>query len=78
MQPPRMPLASWARTGGFSTQLLFGFMHCYAHVSAALVLMLLLELGVETCIRFVCGVGGVSGLGVGTCHQRLLLKGVME
>ena len=69
MQPPRMPFASWARTGGFSTQLLFGFMHCYAHVSAALLLMLLLELGVETCIR--CGgvgvVEAVLELGVGIC-----------
>lgn len=34
-------------------QLLFGFLHCFAHVSTAVVLMLLLELGVETCIR--CG-----------------------
>ena len=65
VQPPRMPFASWARTGGFSTQLLFGFMHCYAHISAALLLMLLLELGVETCIRCGCVWGGNIGAGLG-------------
>jgi hypothetical protein len=52
VQPPQLPCA-WARGGGAPMQLLFGFMHCYAHVSTALMLMLMLELGVETCIR--CG-----------------------
>ena len=37
-----------------------------------------LELGVEMRIRCGCRVGGVSGLGVGECHQRFLLKGGME
>eukprot|EP00775_Hariotina_reticulata_P014457 gene14457-14570_t len=38
------------RTGGSSTQLLVGSLHAGAHLSLAIVLLLLLELGVEVCI----------------------------
>jgi len=51
VQPAPIALSWWARTGGGATQLLFASMHCFAHVSTALILMLMLELGVETCIR---------------------------
>ncbi|MEW5320472.1 MAG: hypothetical protein WDW38_011542 [Sanguina aurantia] len=40
-----------ARSGGLPTQLLLAFAHTATHVSLAVLLMLLLELGVETCIR---------------------------
>ena len=39
------------RTGGFTTQLLVAFVHCSVHLMVAITLLLLLELGVETCIR---------------------------
>ncbi|GIL77238.1 hypothetical protein Vretifemale_6729 [Volvox reticuliferus] len=41
-----------ARMGGFGGQLAFATAHCLTHVSLAIVLLLLLELGVETCIKF--------------------------
>lgn len=41
------------RTGGLQTQLVFGFMHAFTHFAAAVLLMVLLELGVETCIKCV-------------------------
>ncbi|GLI59475.1 hypothetical protein VaNZ11_001358 [Volvox africanus] len=41
-----------ARMGGFGVQLAFATAHCLTHVSLAIVLLLLLELGVETCIKF--------------------------
>jgi len=44
------PLAK-LRTGGSSTQLLVGSIHAGAHLSLAIVLLLLLELGVEVCIK---------------------------
>jgi hypothetical protein len=44
------PLAK-LRTGGSSTQLLVGSLHAGAHLSLAIVLLLLLELGVEVCIK---------------------------
>jgi hypothetical protein len=39
------------RTGGGSTQLLVAALHAGAHLSLAVVLLLLLELGVEVCIK---------------------------
>lgn len=39
------------RTGGASNQLLVAMLHTGAHLSLAIVLLLLLELGVETCIK---------------------------
>jgi hypothetical protein len=39
------------RTGGSSTQLLVALLHAGAHLSLAVVLLLLLELGVEVCIK---------------------------
>jgi hypothetical protein len=39
------------RTGGFTTQLLVALVHCSVHLMVAITLLLLLELGVETCIR---------------------------
>jgi hypothetical protein len=39
------------RTGGSSTQLLVAALHAGAHLSLAVVLLLLLELGVEVCIK---------------------------
>lgn len=39
------------RTGGTSNQLLVAMLHTGAHLSLAIVLLLLLELGVETCIK---------------------------
>lgn len=41
------------RTGGASNQLLVAMLHTGAHLSLAIVLLLLLELGVETCIKWV-------------------------
>ncbi|WIA33540.1 hypothetical protein OEZ86_006664 [Tetradesmus obliquus] len=40
------------RTGGSSTQLLVALLHAGAHLSLAVVLLLLLELGVEVCIKY--------------------------
>ncbi|GFR41995.1 hypothetical protein Agub_g2809, partial [Astrephomene gubernaculifera] len=40
-----------ARVGGFALQLCFAAVHTLTHVSLAVVLLLLLELGVETCIK---------------------------
>ena len=37
--------------GGLQTQLIFAGMHACTHFAAAVLLMLLLELGVETCIK---------------------------
>lgn len=37
--------------GGLQTQLVFAAMHAATHFSAAVLLMVLLELGVETCIK---------------------------
>lgn len=45
-------LAHRGRTGGLQTQLVFGFMHAFTHFAAAVLLMVLLELGVETCIKY--------------------------
>jgi hypothetical protein len=39
------------RTGGSSTQLLVALLHAGVHLSLAVVLLLLLELGVEVCIK---------------------------
>jgi hypothetical protein len=39
------------RTGGSSTQLLVALLHAGAHLSLAVVLLLLLELGVEVCVK---------------------------
>lgn len=39
------------RTGGSNTQLLVAVLHCGTHLSLAVVLLLLLELGVELCIK---------------------------
>ena len=39
------------RSGGLPTQLMFAAVHTGMHLLAALVLMVLLELGVETCIK---------------------------
>lgn len=44
----------WAcrgRSGGLPTQLMFAAVHTAMHLTAAVVLMVLLELGVETCIK---------------------------
>lgn len=46
-QPPLVR----ARKGGSLMQLAFALAHCLLHVTAAINLMLLLELGVEMCIR---------------------------
>ena len=40
-----------ARTGGAVTKCVFAFVHTAVHLLVALMLMVLLELGVETCIR---------------------------
>jgi len=40
------------RTGGTGMQLMFAMMHTGAHLSAAVFLVLLLEMGVVTCIRY--------------------------
>ncbi len=40
-----------ARTGGVVTKCVFAFVHTAVHLLVALMLMVLLELGVETCIR---------------------------
>lgn len=40
-----------ARTGGALTKCVFAFVHTAVHLLVALMLMVLLELGVETCIR---------------------------
>lgn len=42
-----------ARTGGALTKCVFAFIHTAVHLLVALMLMVLLELGVETCIRSV-------------------------
>ena len=39
------------RSGGLPTQLAFAALHTGMHLAAAVVLMVLLELGVETCIK---------------------------
>lgn len=39
------------RTGGSSNQLLYAMLHTGAHLGLAIVLLLLLELGVEVCIK---------------------------
>ncbi|KAK2079809.1 hypothetical protein QBZ16_002204 [Prototheca wickerhamii] len=44
-------LAVRARVGGFSTRIAFAGLHVVAHVVAAVSLLLLLELGIETVIR---------------------------
>ena len=41
------------RSGGLPTQLAFAAVHTAMHLAAAVVLMVLLELGVETCIKCV-------------------------
>ena len=40
-----------ARTGGTATRLIWASLHTGVHLLTALLLMVLLELGVETCIR---------------------------
>ena len=45
------PLGCRGRSGGLPTQLLFAAVHTAMHLTAAVVLMVLLELGVETCIK---------------------------
>lgn len=42
-----------ARSGGLVTQLLWAWLHISCHLCTAITLMLLVELGTETCIR--CG-----------------------
>lgn len=44
-------LSARARSGGFLTQLAFAGSHVLVHLSAAICLMLLLELATETFIR---------------------------
>ncbi len=39
------------RTGGLSTQMIAALAHASAHLTAAILSLVLLELGVETCIR---------------------------
>ena len=39
------------RTGGLTTQLIAALAHASAHILTAVVSLVLLELGVETCIR---------------------------
>lgn len=48
----RSRLALRARTGGALTKVVFAFVHTATHLLVALMLMVLLELGVETCIRY--------------------------
>ncbi|DBB07470.1 TPA: hypothetical protein ACH3X3_008941 [Trebouxia sp. C0006] len=48
----RSRLALRARTGGAVTKCVFAFVHTAVHLLVALMLMVLLELGVETCIRY--------------------------
>ncbi|KAL3147784.1 hypothetical protein ABBQ32_002515 [Trebouxia sp. C0010 RCD-2024] len=48
----RSRLALRARTGGALTKCVFAFVHTAVHLLVALMLMVLLELGVETCIRY--------------------------
>lgn len=45
-------LAVRARLGGLGTQLTYAGLHCVTHLAAAVGLLLLLELGVETVIRY--------------------------
>ncbi|KAK9823894.1 hypothetical protein WJX72_006230 [[Myrmecia] bisecta] len=45
-------LTSRARSGGVLTQVVFAGMHTGTHLAAAIIAMVLLELGVETCIRY--------------------------
>ena len=40
------------RTGGLTTQLIAALAHASAHILTAVVSLVLLELGVETCIRY--------------------------
>ena len=39
------------RTGGLTAQIAFALAHTATHLSAAVLALVLLELGVETCIR---------------------------
>ncbi|KAK9809330.1 hypothetical protein WJX73_005806 [Symbiochloris irregularis] len=55
-------LALRARSGGLQTQLVFACMHAFTHFAAAVLLMMLLELGVETCIKY-------EGLGAEGYHS---------
>ena len=43
---------SRGRTGGLTTQLIAALAHASAHILTAVVSLVLLELGVETCIRY--------------------------
>ncbi|BDA40538.1 hypothetical protein COCOBI_01-1910 [Coccomyxa sp. Obi] len=45
-------LALRGRTGGLSTQMIAALAHASAHLTAAILSLVLLELGVETCIRY--------------------------
>lgn len=56
------PLAVRARLGGLATQLAYGVAHTLAHLSSAVALLLLLEMGIETVIRF-------EGVGVDGYHS---------
>lgn len=49
---PNLALQSLVRCGGLRTQAIFASVHCLCHVLVALSLMILLELGVETCIKY--------------------------
>jgi hypothetical protein len=51
-----------APTGPPLAQVAFAMAHVATHVTVAVLLMLLLELGVETCIRWVVWVSGTLGL----------------
>ena len=53
------PLGVKIRLGGLFTQLLCAFAHAMLHLSAAVALLLLLEMGIETVIRFE-GVGSAG------------------
>lgn len=46
------PLGVRIRLGGVFTQLMFAFAHAMLHLSAAVALLLVLEMGIETVIRF--------------------------
>ena len=47
------------RSGGIATQLIFAALHAATHVATAIFSVMLLELGVETCIRCVAAVNSV-------------------
>lgn len=63
------PLGVKIRLGGVFTQLMFAFAHAMLHLSAAVALLLLLEMGIETVIRFE-GVGSAGYHSLFTWYQR--------